>query len=340
MKVKDAEAKKLIDQSGMPKRKNIHIAQFMLLICAAIWGGSYVSSKFALEVFSVQWLMSVRMVGACSLMLIIFFGTIRKSFTKKLIIPSLLTGITYYGTLILQTEGLRFIDPGRSAFLTAAYCVIAPFSAWLIVKKKPTLLGLIAAVTCVAGVGFIALKPGMLVLTLSYGDFLTLACAVSFAFNLTFLAYYSRKYNPVTLTFGQFVVAGVLFVIGAAVSEPLPNVNGADYLGMFANMFYLIVVVTVVAQILQNYSLVNLSTANASVIMCTESLFTLLFSTILYHEYVSNMAIVGFGLIFAAIIIASLGEHYYDKKVKQLSLKGDSGISSASLRTAPVEANA
>ncbi|MDK6415501.1 hypothetical protein QP219_24915, partial [Escherichia coli] len=93
----------------------------------------------------------------------VFFKTIRKNFTKKLIIPSLLTGVTYYASLVTQTEGLRWIDPGRSAFLTAAYCVIAPFSAWMIIRKKPTLLGIIAALTCVVGVGFVALKPGSLV---------------------------------------------------------------------------------------------------------------------------------------------------------------------------------
>ena len=314
MKANGEAAKSIVDKSGMPKGNSVHISQLMLLVCAAIWGGSYVSSKYALEVFPVQWLMGVRMIGACAIMFVIFFGTLRKTFTKKLIIPSLITGVTYYATLVLQTEGLQTIDPGRSAFLTAAYCVITPFSAWLIVKKKPTILGLIAAVVCVAGVGFVALKPGMFALTLSYGDILTLVCAAVFAFNLTFLAYYSRKYNPVTLTFGQFVVSGVLFLAGALIYEPLPNFNGADHLSIFANMFYLTVVVTVVAQIMQNYSLVNLSTANASVIMCTESLFTLLFSTLLYHEHVSNMAFVGFALIFVAIIIASLGEHYGSKE--------------------------
>lgn len=314
MKADGEAAKSIVDKSGMPKGNSVHISQLMLLVCAAIWGGSYVSSKYALEVFPVQWLMGVRMIGACAIMFVIFFGTLRKTFTKKLIIPSLITGVTYYATLVLQTEGLQTIDPGRSAFLTAAYCVITPFSAWLIVKKKPTILGLIAAVVCVVGVGFVALKPGMFALTLSYGDILTLVCAAVFAFNLTFLAYYSRKYNPVTLTFGQFVVSGVLFLAGALIYEPLPNFNGADNLSIFANMFYLTVVVTVAAQIMQNYSLVNLSTANASVIMCTESLFTLLFSTLLYREYVSNMAFVGFALIFAAIIIASLGEHYGSKE--------------------------
>lgn len=302
-------------QPRQSNRMSVNIARIMLLTCAAIWGGSYVSSKYALNVFHPQWLMGVRMIGACLIMGVIFFKTIRKTFTSKLIIPSLLTGITYYATLVLQTEGLRWVDPGRSAFLTAAYCVIAPFSAWLIIKKKPTVLGIVAAFTCVVGVGFVALKPGMFALAFSNGDLLTLACAAAFAFNLTFLAYYSRKYNPITLTFGQFVVSGVLFLVGAVISEPLPNFSECTQLGTIFNMFYLIVVVTVVAQIMQNYSLVYLSTANASVIMCTESLFTLVFSSLLYGERVTYIAFVGFALIFAAILLASLSEHIAHKKI-------------------------
>lgn len=299
------------------KRVGLHTAQIMLLTCAAIWGGSYVSAKFALEVFSVQWLMLTRLVGACALIGIIFYRQIRKAFDASMIIPSLLTGITYYGTMILQTAGLRSVEPGRSAFLTAAYCVIAPFAVWIIMKKRPTVISLFAAVICLTGVGFIALKPGMLSLTFSHGDVLTLGCAVSFAFNLTFLGYYSREKHPIALTFGQFLVAAVLFAIGALLTEPLPNITRIAQLPMIANLVYLVGIVTVVAQIMQNYSLSRLSAANASVIMCTESLFTLVLSSVLYNEKVSHFALIGFVLIFGAILLASLGEHYSHKKVER-----------------------
>ena len=182
------------------------------------------------------------------------------------------------------------------------------------------------------GVGFVALKPGLLVLTLSHGDVLTLICAAVFAFNLTYLAYYSRQYNPVALTFGQFCVSGVLFLCGAAISEPLPNFSAEDNWITFINMFYLIVIVTVVAQVIQNYTLIYLSTANASVIMCTECLFTLLFSSILYNEQVTSMAFVGFTLIFAAILLASLAEHIELIKARK---KQDAYKSKAKVASAP-----
>lgn len=73
MKANGEAAKSIVDKSGMPKGNSVHISQLMLLVCAAIWGGSYVSSKYALEVFPVQWLMGVRMIGACAIMFVIFF---------------------------------------------------------------------------------------------------------------------------------------------------------------------------------------------------------------------------------------------------------------------------
>lgn len=295
-------------QTNGTSRINLHVARFMLIVCTAIWGGSYLSVKYCLDYFQVQWLIGIRTIGACLIIGVLFFDVISKSFNKTFVLASLLTGVTYYGLMVLQTAGLQSVEPGRSAFLTAAYCVITPFSAWLIFRKKPTLISLIAAVTCIAGVGFVALKPGMLTLSLSNGDLLTLACACSFAFNLTFLSYYTRTINPVALSFGQFVVAGILFITGAAFTEPLPNISSVEHLSVFANLFYLTVIVTVLAQVMQNCSLSVLSPSSASVIMCAESLFTLLFSVILCNEQVSQMALIGFVLIFTAIVVASLGE--------------------------------
>ena len=36
----------------------------MLLGCAALWGGSYLLAKFAMEAIPPQWLMGLRMIGA------------------------------------------------------------------------------------------------------------------------------------------------------------------------------------------------------------------------------------------------------------------------------------
>ena len=137
-----------------------NLARLMLLCCAALWGGSYLLAKIAMEAISPQWLMGLRMTGACLCMLALFHRHIVPYLTPKIIVPALVAGLTYWGTMVTQTVGLRTIEPGRSAFLTAAYCVLTPFATWIVSRIRPKAINLVAGVICLAGVGFVALKPG------------------------------------------------------------------------------------------------------------------------------------------------------------------------------------
>lgn len=82
-------------------------------------------------------LMGLRMIGACLCMLALFHKHIVPYLTPKIIVPALVVGLTYWGTMVTQTIGLQTIEPGRSAFLTAAYCVLTPFATWIISKNRP-----------------------------------------------------------------------------------------------------------------------------------------------------------------------------------------------------------
>ena len=117
-----------------------NLARLMLLGCAALWGGSYLLAKFAMEAIPPQWLMGLRMIGACLCMLALFHKHIVPYLTPKIIVPALVVGLTYWGTMVTQTIGLQTIEPGRSAFLTAAYCVLTPFATWIISKTRPKVL--------------------------------------------------------------------------------------------------------------------------------------------------------------------------------------------------------
>lgn len=281
-----------------------NLARLMLLCCAALWGGSYLVSKMAMRTIAPQSLMALRMFGACIVMLILFRKSILPSLNRSIIVPALLTGVTYWGTLVPQNIGLQTIDPGRSAFLTAAYCVLTPFAAWLISKNKPRAINLVAGVICLAGVGFVALKPGSGGLALSSGDWLTLLCAVVFSFNLTLLGVYSRAHNPIAVTFVQFAVAGVLFFAGALLTEPAPTAAWLEP-GVIASFLYLLFGATTAAQIMQNIGLAHVPADSASIIMCTESLFSVVFAAIFWGEIPGWNALIGFAMIFVAMILSA-----------------------------------
>ncbi|MGN0109036.1 MAG: DMT family transporter [Bifidobacterium sp.] len=290
-------------RSRMSRTFPPNLARVMLLCCAALWGGSYLVAKVAMSAITPQWLMAMRMTGSCLIMFILFHRVIIPALTRDIIIPALVVGVTYYGTMVMQTEGLKTIAPGRSAFLTASYCVLTPFAAWLITKQRPKLINLVAAVICLTGVGFVALKPGSSSLVLSQGDWMTIANAVIFSFNLTFLGRYTQRFHPIAVTFMQFAVADVFFLIGALLTEPLPN---ASWLApdVIMSFLYLLIGATTMAQIMQNIGLAHVPPSSAAIIMCTESLFAVAFSAMFWGEAIGWTSIVGFSLIFAAVIMS------------------------------------
>lgn len=65
-----------------------NLARLMLLGCAALWGGSYLLAKFAMEAIPPQWLMGLRMIGACLCMLALFHKHIVPYLTPKIIVPA------------------------------------------------------------------------------------------------------------------------------------------------------------------------------------------------------------------------------------------------------------
>ncbi|MDD6087524.1 MAG: DMT family transporter [Bifidobacterium sp.] len=290
-------------RSRMSRTFPPNLARIMLLCCAALWGGSYLVAKVAMTAITPQWLMTMRMTGSCIIMFVLFHRVIIPALTREIIIPALVVGVTYYGTMIMQTEGLTTIDPGRSAFLTASYCVLTPFAAWIVVKQRPKLINLVAAIICLTGVGFVALKPGSGALALGVGDWMTIANAVIFSFNLTFLGRYTQRFHPIAVTFMQFAVADVFFLIGALFTEPLPN---ASWLApnVIMSFLYLLIGATTLAQIMQNIGLAHVPPSSAAIIMCTESLFAVAFSAIFWGEAIGWTSIVGFSLIFAAVIMS------------------------------------
>lgn len=279
-----------------------NLARLMLLACAALWGGSYLLAKFAMEAIPPQWLMALRMFGACLCMLALFHRHIIPNLTPKIIIPAVVVGMTYWGTMVTQTVGLQTIEPGRSAFLTAAYCVLTPFITWIVSKNRPKIINLIAGVVCLIGVGFVSLKPGGS-LSLGVGDWLTIGTAIIFSFNLTFLGVYAQRFDPIAITFVQFAVAGTLFLLGAVFTEPAPD---AGWLAgpVAASVLYLFLGATMSAQIMQNIGLAHVPASQASIIMCTESLFAVSFSALFWGERIIWSSMVGFALIFAAVLMS------------------------------------
>ena len=131
--------------------------KFALLVCALIWGGSFVVIKDAISYISAAWLMTLRFVFAVGIVAIIFRKNLKEHLDTTHIKYGVLLGVLNGLGYLFQNGALAYTTAGKAAFIASIYCAMIPFVNWLIAKKKPHGTSIFAAFLCVAGIGLISL---------------------------------------------------------------------------------------------------------------------------------------------------------------------------------------
>ena len=283
-------------------RKNSHTvlyADLSLLAVAVIWGGGFVAGKASLTGFSALTVVTLRFCGAAFLTGILFFRIIRKS-DRRVIRHGLILGVVQFAAQGIQLMGLNYTTAGKQAFLIAGYVVLVPFLLWVVMKKRPALSSFAAGMIALAGIGLLSLDEG---LTMGIGEILSLISTVAFALQLVLIGLFAAEDDPVQLTFFQFVSAGALAAVCAAVSHQSVTGGGS---GAVIGVLYLIVLNTVVGFILQNAAQRYTKASHASLILSMESVFGFLASALIYGEHLSLRTAVGSLLILSAILVSKL----------------------------------
>ena len=300
--------------------KNV-LVKLMLLAAAVMWGFSFVVMPGVLKEVSVLWFLAVRFSVTALLLAAVFFKKLKK-INKSYLLHSLISGTVLFGGYIFQTTGIMHTTPGNNAFLTTVYCVVVPFLFWAFAKKKPDRFNVIAAVVCIAGIGFVSVTEGFA--GVNVGDMLTLVCGVLFAFHIVSLSIFGKEKDPVVFAVLQFAVFGILawtaiLIFNAFSIEAL---NGFYATPSFADwnimlvlrILYFVVCCSAVGFIFQAYAQKHVNPSSASLIISTEAVFGVIFSIMFGMELMTVFKAVGFGLIFFAIIISETKLSFLKRK--------------------------
>ena len=215
---------------------------------------------------------------------------------------------------IFQTVGLIHTTPGKNAFLTATYCVLVPFLMWIIYGKKPDKFNVIAAFTCIVGIGLVSLDGNFVI---QYGDYITLVCGLFFGLQIVFIATFNKNKDAILMTIIQFFVAGVITGILSLCFETMPSSIPAS---AWTEIIYLTLFGTLTAFLLQNVSQKHMSSSSASIILTLEAVVGALFSVVFYHEVLTLQVLIGFVVIFVAVFVSETKLSFL-KKDKSLSDK-------------------
>ena len=191
-------------------------ANLVCLLVAAIWGGGFIATDAALQTFDPFTVLMIRFIGA-SIVSILVCVTSRVKISKEALVRGSISGVLMYLAFAFQTFGLFLTNTGQNAFLTAVNVVLVPYIVWLLWKKKPSNRQLAASIVCLAGIACLSLYKGYF--SFSFGDCLSLTCALFFACHIISLEYATKNSNSVAINAVQMSGSSVIDSIGTWIGD-------------------------------------------------------------------------------------------------------------------------
>lgn len=282
-------------------------ADLTLFFVAFIWGTGFIVTKTALDIYTPSQLSFLRF-GIASLVALIVFRKDMKNINKSDIKAGVIMGVFLAIGFIFQTIGLQGTSAGNSAFLTGTNVVMVPFFYYMVTKIKPGRNNVIAAVLMFLGIILLTVDLE------NFGkfnlwDFLTLLSAISFAWQVVVIGIFASDKNPAVISTLQNVTCAVIFLILFLFEgEPLV-ING----GGSMSILYLSLVNTFVCFLLQTIGQKYTSATHAAIILSLESVFGSLLGVLILKETYTAVTIVGFVIIFLAVLSAEVGFNWMIK---------------------------
>lgn len=297
---------------------NRNLARIILTSAGLLWGMGFVGNKYVLDHgWNDSQLLFVRFITATIIIFLIYHKRILKT-SSYVIKTGLLLGVLLYVAFYFQTWGLVHTNPSNNALITAGYIVMMPIIIFLFEGKRSKLKTIIAGIITLAGISLITVD--FQELTIAFGDSLTFIGATFFAIHIYFLGKLTKKVDLYVLMAFQLLAFSILATVTMFINGGFPTQAFSSFdeskilivamlLGFFGSFL---------AFIFQSIGQKNTTTAEAAILISTESLFGPIFAITLYNDPFNSFILIGIVLIFSGIVISETDiVQLYNKKKRQ-----------------------
>lgn len=272
------------------------MASLALLLITAVWGWTFVLVKEAMAEVGPFWFLTLRFLVATLLAL----PLLRRR--KRIWRAPFILGIFLFGGYFFQTWGLRYTTAQKSGLITGLSVVLVPLIARFFGERVTRRMGL-GVVLATAGVALLSLGGEDSLGPTGFGDFLTVLCAIAFAFYIVFLARYAQGEPAGALLPGQLgmvtILAGLGSVTFGEITWPLSP-----------QAWHAVLITGSLASTLAYYVLAwaesRATATQTAVILAMEPVFAGLFGWILRWEVLTFLQILGALWVMAGILTASI----------------------------------
>ena len=277
---------------------------FLLLLTAMIWGSSFVAQSAGADLISPAFFNGTRMLLGSLLLSPLAVYRMRRyvpaSSRRTLLLGGACCGVLMFTGSYIQQTGIAYTTAGKAGFLTAIYVVLVPVLGIFLKKKPRPILWVSVALACV-GLYFLCFTDKTF--SLAMGDAAMLGGAVMFALHIMVVDHFSPLVDGVCLSFVQFLTAGSLGMVVAFITE---QPSFAALSAAAVPILYTGVFTMGVAYTLQIVAQKDTDPTVASLILCMESVFAVVFGWLILHETLSLREGVGSVFMFVAILLAHL----------------------------------
>ena len=271
--------------------------ELLLLLVAAVWGGSYTATKLATQQLPVLEFLVLRF-GLTFLVLLPALRPLRQLPRRPALRGALLLGANLFAILLCETFGVSLTTASNAAFLISLCVAFTPFCEWWLLDERPTLNVMSAATLSLVGAGLLAFQNGGNA-QLAWGDGLMVLAAFLRGVMVCLMRRHGQKHHLPALTMTAIqmgvmalgALALLLWVQGPTF-HPLPV-----HPGFWSIMAFLVLMCTVLAFFAQNYAVARTSPSRVVLLMGSEPLFGALIAVLWMGDAMTAMGWLGGFLI-------------------------------------------
>ena len=281
------------------------LGSLLLVVTAMIWGTAFVFQRVGMEHIEPVTFTAVRMAVAG-----VFIGLFSKTADlrkrkeekndvknkKDTLLGGILCGIFLSLASIAQQMGIVYTSAGKAGFITSLYILLVPVINLLIFRQKSSLRIWCGVILGIVGMYLLCVKEDF---SITYGDILIAVCALLFSGHILCCDRFSKRAEPLKLSFVQFVTTAVISAAAAFIVE---TPTWEKVFSAVIPILYCGVVSGGIGYTLQMVAQKYTKPTAASLLMSLESVFAVLAGTLLLGERMSVQELFGCIIMFAAIV--------------------------------------
>jgi drug/metabolite transporter (DMT)-like permease len=274
-------------------------ASGLLLLAAAIWGFGFVAQRMGMVHVGPLLFNGVRfLLGGLVLVPILFLRRAPRSpRDSRAVLGLVASGLVLALAANLQQFGLVSTEAGKAGFITGLYVVFVPILGILRGQRIAWSMA-VAVPLSVAGLYLLSIAGP---LGMTSGDLWILLGALVWAVHVQLIGWLVERRDAIEIAIVQFSICGLVSLVGFLLFERISIAGLAAASGAIAYSGVLSVGVAFTLQVMGQR---RVDPSRAGVLLSLEAAFAILGGWMVLGEHLSTRALVGCGLMLAAMILA------------------------------------